>query len=39
MDDPRMFRVPTDTLTGEVGSQASMDDPGCSEYPGNPRKL
>ena len=31
MDDPGMFRVSresTDTLTGGVGSQASMDDPG-----------
>ena len=43
MDDPEMFRVSrdsTDTLTGgggEVGSQASMDDPGMFRvYPGNP---
>ena len=31
MNDPGMFRVSResmDTLTGEVGSQASMDDPG-----------
>ena len=31
MDDPGMFRISresTDTLTGSLGSQASMDDPG-----------